>query len=285
MPLLEENASTRLGLTMPDLAKVGVGIVGITYAVGFLVVTFHLSAFGVAPVAWLRPQYLLAGIWCFLPALWVVCGIAIVPTGLLEPWIRGSLDVPPRTRRARHVLGGFQGLALVFCVFVVLSLSINSLVTPSEPKIWGAGSIIALRLGFLSLFSAAAIVSGIYLLYGAIKFGPMRKDQRIMTISVGILMLVIALQIAVTYVRIFSDAVYSAIPSTYGGGRPQSVVFLIDRVDQRPSPVIPDSSGTRSIPYNLLLVTDSNYVVQSHSKTELAIEFKQDSVRGMIVLR
>ena len=290
MPLLAQNTNPRPGLGIADLARVVVGVVGFIYAVGFLVVTFHLAAFGVAPVTWLRPQYLLAGIWCLLPPVWVVCGLAIIATGVLEPWVRVSTEVPQRTRRARYVMGGVQGLLLGFCVFAFLSFAVDSVVSPSSiahPKLWTPGSVIAMRLCFLCLLSTAGMLCGVFLVYGAMK--PIRKDQRIdqqiMAISVGIFALVFTLQIAITYVRYFSAAVYSAIPLTYGGGRPQSVVFLIDRADQRSSPIIPDSSGTRSIPYNLVLVTESNYVVESPSKSELAIEFKQDSVHGLIVLR
>jgi hypothetical protein len=279
---------TRLEPSLSDLAKLGVAIVGLIYAVGFLVVTFHLSKFDVAPVTWLRPQYLLAGIWCLLPPLWLVCGLAIIAQAMLSPWIRGSLDVPRRTRIYRHVVGGIQGFAMTVVVLGFLAFGIDSVVNPSfsgRLKLWSHASFIALGLFLLLLLSAAALIAGMYPLLGAANPEPMRTDRRIMTLSLGIPVLFLALLMALDYVRLFSNAVYSAIPSTYGGGRQQNVVFLIDRADQRPSPVIPDSSGTRSIPYNLLLVTESNYVVESPSKSELAIEFKQDSVRGMIVLR
>jgi hypothetical protein len=50
-----------------DFAKQGASIVGAVYVVGYLVVTFRWSQFDVIPVAWLRLQYLAAGIWCLLP--------------------------------------------------------------------------------------------------------------------------------------------------------------------------------------------------------------------------
>ena len=53
MSPLKENTNTQSGSSLPDLAKVGVGIVGLLYVVGFLVVTFRLSQFGVHPVTWL----------------------------------------------------------------------------------------------------------------------------------------------------------------------------------------------------------------------------------------
>jgi hypothetical protein len=89
----------------------------------------------------------------------------------------------------------------------------------------------------------------------------------------------------VLYVHSFSVSVYSTIPATLGGGRPQRVVFLIESDIRHTPPLVIDSSGTRSVPYNLLLSTDNSYVIESPAKNEMAIEFKKDSVRGMIVLR
>ena len=44
-------------------------------------------------------------------------------------------------------------------------------------------------------------------------------------------------------------------------------------------------SGSRSLPYQLLLKTDTTYVVQSQANGEGAIEFRQDVVKGMIMLQ
>ena len=87
----------------------------------------------------------------------------------------------------------------------------------------------------------------------------------------------------VAYIRCFSTTVYPVIPSTVGGGRPQGVVFLLDKERGVP-PVMPDGSGARSVPYKLLLKTDSTYVVQSQKEGEKAIEFRQESVKGMVTI-
>ena len=71
----------------------------------------------------------------------------------------------------------------------------------------------------------------------------------------------------------------SQIPASLGGGKPLSVVFLLKAEQGHTElPVTPDTSGTRSIPYKLLLTTDKTFVVLSPRKEEKAIEFDQDSV-------
>src|SRR5580700_6136656 len=104
MRLSAESTNPQSGLHMADLARIGVGMVGLLYVLGFLVVTFHLSQFGVAPVTWLRPQYLLAGIWCLLPNLLFTAALAFAALQFTEPWIRGSMVVPRKTRVYRHVI-------------------------------------------------------------------------------------------------------------------------------------------------------------------------------------
>jgi hypothetical protein len=293
---VSENAHSRLGLNIADPAKVGVSIVGLLYALGFLVVTFHLSEFGVAPVTWLRPQYLLAGIWCLLPLLIFTCGFALAAMQFSEPWIRYSLVVPRRTRRYRYIVGAFQGCIMLVTVFVFVSIVIAGLDAPFALIAKRAGhgfdrlgpsSIITLKLGGLFLLIAACVFWA-KASFSSMAHSPVeqvRMDRRLAFFSSGLMGVFASLVFAVLYVYSFSVLVYSVIPLELGGGRPQSVVFLIDSAKQQTPPLVVDSSGTRSVPYNLLLITDSNYVVESPAKGEMAIEFKQDSVRGMIVLR
>src|ERR1700687_2555981 len=105
MHLSAESTNPQSGLSIADVGRIGIGIVGLLYVLGFLVVTFHLSQFGVAPVTWVRPQYLLAGIWCLLPVLLFAMGLAFAGLQFAEPWIRGSMVVPRKTRRYRHIIG------------------------------------------------------------------------------------------------------------------------------------------------------------------------------------
>jgi len=70
----EESKTTELTAISKGLeaSKVLGSVALVLYVVGFLVVTFHVAQFGFVPVSWLRPQYLLAGIWCLLPTLLLV---------------------------------------------------------------------------------------------------------------------------------------------------------------------------------------------------------------------
>jgi hypothetical protein len=300
-----ESTNPQSGLNLPDLARIGVGIVGMFYALGFLVVTFHLSRFGVAPVTWLRPQYLLAGIWCLLPLLLFAGGLAFASLQIAEPWIRYSMVVPRKTRIYRHIVGSIQGIGSLFGAFLFISSAISVVVGPSffyGRYRWGHSSMITLKLAALSIativcalasFSTFRALGGVPSVRSTVisaesthgqRLVSMRLDRWAALISLGALLTFATLVFILLYVHSFSVLVYSSIPSALGGGKPQSVVFLIDSRIQNTAPVVVDTSGTRSVPYNLLLTTDSSYIVESPAKGEMAIEFKQDAVQGMIVL-
>lgn len=290
---------------MADIARFGAGIVGSLYALGFLVVTFHLYQYGIAPVTWLRPQYLLAGIWCLLPALVLTAALSFAGLQFAEPWIRGSMVVPRRTRRYRHIVSAIQGFGALLLTFVFISDEVGRILDPSYNRHWVRGSIITWKLTALCVgvalcaryaiasFNTLTVVGGIPMASSVVtstespdaKLVSMRIDRSVALTSFGILAVAGCLYLILLYVHSFSVSVYSAIPLTVGGGRPQRVVFLIESGIQRPAPLVVDSTGARSVPYNLLLTTESSYVVESQATGELAIEFKKDAVRGMIVLR
>jgi hypothetical protein len=278
-----------MNIARADLAKIGAATVATLYAIGFLVVTFHLSQFGVAPVTWLRPQYLLAGIWCLLPPVLLAGGLAFTVLSFAEPWIRDptAREAVPRTRRIyRHTTGTIMGILSLVAVFIFISVAMSFAFGPPfhlDFK-WRPGAVITLKFAALLVMAA---VNGWYAVgcFSTASKHSTRLDRWLALVSVGVMGTLGFLAFTVMYVHSFSVSIYSFIPSAFGGGRPQRVVFLVDSNAAQTASVITDSSGTRSVPYNLLLTTDSSYVVESPAKNEMAIEFRQDSVRGMIVLR
>jgi MFS family permease len=268
-----------------EVSKIVVGGVGALYVIGFLVVTFHVAQFGFVSVSWLRPQYLLAGIWCLLPLLLFISDLAFVGLQIVEPWIKYSNVVSKRTRRYRYVKSVIQGLAGMFAATGFVSILILWATGQPVKATWSPSTVIALKLAGLCLAAFVLGTLGITWLTAAAESEETRTDRFVARFSLGTVVCLMALAVGIAYIRYFSIAVYSAIPSTLGGGRPQTVVFLLDRSHSDPPPVAADGSGSRSVSYHLLLKTDNTYVVQSQTNGEGAIEFRQDSVKGMIMLQ
>jgi hypothetical protein len=89
------------------------------------------------------------------------------------------------------------------------------------------------------------------------------------------------------YTKQFSQNVYAEIPFAVGGGKPESVVFLLkhDSTGLNSAPVVRDKMSDRSIPYNLILETDNSYAVISKDASERAIQFNREAVEGYVVMR
>ena len=88
------------------------------------------------------------------------------------------------------------------------------------------------------------------------------------------------------YLSYFTFRVYSQIPFWAGGGKAQTIAFLL-KVDSKAevSPVSPDkATQDRSIPYKLILETDTSYIVLSENPKEKAIKVNRDAVAGFVVL-
>jgi len=118
-----------------DLAQQGASIVGAVYVVGYLVVTFRWSQFGIIPVAWLRLQYLAAGIWCLLPVTLFSAALAFGALQFVEPWIKNSMVVPRKTRIYRYVIRSLQsGLFLVLAFITISAILARFLVTVSAGR-------------------------------------------------------------------------------------------------------------------------------------------------------
>lgn len=270
------------------LANLGAILLGALYAAGFLVVTFHLSRFGVTPADWVRPQYLVAGVWCLTPLLLFVGAAAFAVIQYIEPWIRRSWVAPKRTRTYRHIVGAIQGASALVATFVIIAYEVGRLMQKSTASSGSpAPLVVTSTLALLSLLAAGAAFCAVELVSAVARRkdpAPLRLDRAAAALSLGSIAALAAVAFSIVYIWYFSVHVYPAIPSSLGGGRPQIVVFILEPGGNT-SPVTPDRLGTRSVPYRLLLRTDNSYVVESTVKGERAIEFRQNAVGGMVVLR
>jgi len=293
MPEEPEEGSLEKGV---EASKVLARVVIVLYVVGFLVVTFHLAQFGFVPVTWLRPQYLLAGIWCLLPAL-LLLWIVGYGTGQSLALFRGGPNpapsstrkhhslAPPSTSKYRHVVPTLLSLAAFFTATYMVIKFIEFLMgQPLTFKFWGPQTLAALKLAAYCLLTVVGVITVVVTVPKALRARREFSTTYAAECSQAAILLCLTLAAGVAYIRYFSTTVYPIIPSAIGGGRPQAVFFLLEKDEDGEPPVTADHSGSRSIPYKLLLKTDSTYVVQSQKAGEMAIEFRQESVKGMVTL-
>lgn len=253
-----------------NLPKLGALALAIVYFLGFLAVTVSLSRYGVVPASLLRFQYLVAGVWLLLmPASVVLAGVIYYWLGL----------------RFRGKLLGFlpwRDLGALLIVFMAIS------------------SLYLTLLGLFPLFAKSLFNAKWYILACiALVGGGWFSLNRVLTMKASSSTLEESFRIenfanrltflavfgVSLYILLFSTQIYPLIPSTLGGGKPLPVVFLLKSSEPAESvPLERGESPRRSIRYELLLSTETAYIVKSRNQNEKAIEFSRDIVLGMIVM-
>jgi hypothetical protein len=259
--------------------------IGFTYLCGFLVVTIHLSEYGVSSISLLRTQYLAAGVLSLGP-LCLTYVVAAMFYSSFEGFSFGRVPASgwPRLRGIVSMAGTVVwGLCKIFAVSSAIVDAAASIFVPT---------VKGLLLSHWTVFAWLTVESVVFTLVLmktlrlAIRFGVEELHQDVKKILPAILLGAFSVLLFLAYMNYFARRLYSEIPFAIGGGKPQPVAFLL-RQDPRggPAPLVPDESGKRSIPYRLVLETDASYTVLSEVAKERAIQFNHDAVQGYVVLR
>jgi hypothetical protein len=211
------------------LTRVGATGLGFLYLCGFLVVSIHLSRYGVYSIALLRGQYLAAGIFSLGPLCLTYFVAAMlhtsfkgfpVPTIPLSgwPWVRRTLSL------LWKLAWGF------FAVYVVSDMAIKAVVSvfvPSARDILWSHFFALSWLTLLSVGLTWAVVN-VWGFATSLTVRELRQDiKRIPPIVVHTIFSVVIL---VGYLSVFARHLYSEIPFAIGGGKPQTVIYLAELV-------------------------------------------------------
>jgi hypothetical protein len=247
------------------LAKyVGV-FVGFAYSLGFLVVSSHLSHYGVSPLSVLQSQYLVAGAWTIAPP--VAFALIQRTTSRFSDRAWRFPAVSWRRSVLIPLIAQFP-IALLVGAFSLLAGGFGDFTWALFLRVW---------LCYFVLASAADMA------WISLHVSAENERWWLNRQATPFYATLFVLGILV-YSLNFGSRVYPLIPYTLGGGKPRTIVFIPgDR--QFPIGIVKDSSSSRSVPYKLLTTTDKSYVVISPNPGEQSIEINRDAVQGIIVLK
>jgi hypothetical protein len=254
-------------LTILDsLSKCVAVAVGVLYLLGFLVVSAHLSRYGVSSFSVLQLQYLIAGGWVLGPPI------------VFISFYTGAMF---QERAAPIISGKFNWRRFLFaCLLTAIPIAISSGLLVAIPGItenftWGMG--IRLFLFYLAMWSSGQR------LFVSWRVQPEKETWLVNRHHGAPFYLTLLITLVLGYVFWFSARIYPLIPFSLGGGRPLKVAFIVGE-KKLPDAIKVDISLKRSIPYELLVTTDRSYVVLSQDPNEKSIEVSRDSVAGIVVL-
>src|SRR6267143_1484566 len=287
---MPEQTGQDSGKTIDLVVKATAIALSVLYIFGYFVVSLRLAEFGIHSVALLRIQYLAAGFFSLGPLFLIYLLSALARSGFEKLFVGESRLGPlpastwPRIRSVCVALLriGWELLQILVIAGMVID-GIASIFVPDvhENLLWRHPWI------FIRLVRDSALtVLGVLWVPRAISL--LKKEERglnFKTASQIGLPLVFSAFFVLAYTKQFSHDVYPEIPFAIGGGKPESVVFLLKRTTGLDSPpVVRDKTKDRSIPYKLILETDNSYAVISQGSDERAIQFNREAVDGYVVM-
>src|SRR5712691_3871277 len=205
--------------------------VGVIYLIDFLVVSTHLSRYGVSSFSVLQLQYLIAGGWVLAPPI-----VFISFYGGESFKERAAPIHSDKTDWPRFVFVSLVGI-IPFSIFFGLLTSI--------PGIW---KNFTWGMGFrLFLFYFAIWICGHYLLI-AWQVQTEKETWLVNRRHAAPFYLTLLLTVVLGYVVWFAARIYPLIPFSLGGGRPLTVAFIAGE-KKLPDVIKADISLKRSISY------------------------------------
>lgn len=224
------------------LTKAGVLLGGITYITGLLVVSLHLSAYGAIPLGFFAQQYVAAGAWALLPAVFGIASIALIQRAVT------------RKQPLAHTLyAGIRNprIAQFFVIFAVLGvvgwLGWEMIATVGIGWHWGwaACYLLPAFLVCLTRISKAMNAEGPY---------DTLPDDMHAAYLAGLTGIT-----AVAYSAIFAFGPFAVIPARLGGGSPIKARLLLKepslsalRTALAREPILSDSG----FPIRVLMLTN-----------------------------
>jgi hypothetical protein len=251
--------------TLDSLSKCAAVAVGAIYLIGFLVVSAHLSGFGVSSFSVLRLQYLIAGVWALAPFTVVISMYGG------ESFKERAASIYREEHWPRFVFVSLIG-TIPFGVFYGLLAAI--------PGVWHNFTS---GMGFRLILFGLAFWICVHYLLTSWQVQPEKETWLVNRRHAAPFYFILLIAIALGYVLWFSARIYPLIPFSLGGGRPLTIAFIAGE-KKLPDEITTGVSSKRSIPYQLLMTTDRSYVVISQDPNERSIEVSRDSVAGIVVL-
>lgn len=239
--------------------------VGFAYSLGFLVVSSHLSRYGVSTLSVLQTQYLVAGIWTIAPPM----AFALVQR-TASKFSDRAWRFPALSWRRSVLIPAVTSIP-----FGLLLGALSSLSRGFEGFTWALGARVWVY--YLLLVYSADLAWMSWKASREVERWWLNRHAAPFYATLFVLGILL-------YGLNFGTRIYPLIPYTLGGGKPRTIVF-IPGDKELPIGIVKDNSSGRSVPYKLLTTTDKSYVVISPSTNEESSEISRDAVQGTVVLK
>lgn len=243
-------------------------VLGLLYFLGLIVNLIYFAQYGISTISLLKLQYILAGFWALFPILIVL---------FVFSWLFHTHTSKDYTKTGSYFISMLVPIALLLGLFYyTYSIYHPSYIVYSETK----NGIY--YMNFIGTLISSIIFIPIYIIsfYGTFKKYNIHQNIKLLSLYV-----IAGFILFIGYLGAFSYTLYENIPIGYGGGKPETVQFIIkDEKDKTSLPIELASSSNKSISYKLLLETDKTYVILPNNNQVKSIELSRDLFAGIIYL-
>jgi hypothetical protein len=302
--------------TLEIASKSLIGLAGLCYVLGLIVVAMHLRRYGLNSLSLSQLHYITAGVWVILPVLLGLCYCVIVKVfydGVLEgilteiakaekakdaeitsapthakepdsakPTVDEAGAVPPG--RVKKLFRGAKSISNRPEVRSILMAMLMSTVL----FVIGVKAIIdklELQLSWRSWLWIPLLGTTTFTLTAVIifKVATGRIKQAKGFLALPFFAVIIGMFGCVWYVSVFSAYTYEEIPWSTGGGRASLVRLVIANEEKEPlkdSGIHFEQLSNQTIPLKLLLATENEYLIITEGGQTMSVPTK--SVKSVI---
>jgi len=248
----------------PDsLFKIGAIITAITYALGYLIVTLHLSKYGVTTFEILRLQYIMAGFWFISPFI----GVISLP---LIPYATYKLISDPNNRNNNFE----KSFSIIIIIVPLLGMILLSFIFMRE--------LDAPTIYYLVLSPSYIMLITISLLWRIPKIfssSSLRKSFKYLLRALSI----ISISVVFFHFFVFTLRVYPYIPRSYGGGKPISVKIIHNSTYELSEFPYNQKINSNNAQFcKLLFETSDQVILLPYDSANTAISISKDQIAAIV---
>jgi hypothetical protein len=252
--------------TLEVFGKIVIGLVGLCYVLGLIVVTLHLRRYGLNSLDLPQLHYVMAGVWAMLPIL-----LTVLLVVLAIYFFQVDIETTPGATRWKRIWSVLSAvLSVLFIFYMLLGYFGSSLGLTFGWKSW----VWIPLLGTLAVFVLAAPV---------FMFTRSETYSSVGSISLNLGVMVIGILLGLAYLVAFANKTYQSIPWSTGGGRPSRVQLIVDSEAQayvEAGGIKFSSTANKTDSISLLLTTEKEYVVVNPEGT--AVSIPADLIKAVI---
>lgn len=256
------------------VSKMVLGLIGLSYALGLLVMNLHLYKYGVYSLNLLRLNYVIAGFWALVPVIfWSV--ITFKVTWILLYYSKrfcAYYRFPPPT--SGPLTPDDKKMIRIEALHVFLAVVATVLIVKLT---------VGFRLSWLQPIALAGLLSWLLVHFSLLSITVYRAT--LPRVYMRILSVSLLLLTTITYVLAFALTMYGSINSSLGGGAPKEVIIIF--TDDVETKKLLDITGfsffpnsTQTATARILFVTEEEYILLPDNK-DISLSVPRSSVKAV----